>query len=170
MSISVKEYIEDKDKLELSYLMYGKKVDLVDIILENVINRETSPATIDTALLKNISLQMFIQNITNIDLSVEANDGENGYDILCYTGELQHLLELVAPEFNRLEEILNDKLNDFYRYEYSSAKALYDIRNAVYQSLSSSADILENALKNIDVEKLVKMMPTTAPLKVGDQS
>lgn len=157
--ISVREYLNDKSKLELMYLEYGKKMDLVDMILQNVIDGSTSPATIDTSLLKIISIQMFIQNITNLDLSEDANDGENGYDILCYSGELSHLLELIAPEYNRLQEILNDKLNDFYRYEYSISKAINEIKDEIYSGLSASADYIESAIKRIDVEKIINLMP-----------
>ena len=159
MAISVREYLEDKNKLELNYLTYGKKMDLVDIILENVINRETRPATINTAVLKNIAVQTFIQNITNIDLSEELNNGENGYDILCYTNSLNELLMTIKTEYDVLEEMLNDRINDFYRFEYSLAKTLYDIEIEVASTLSSGADYLEDALKNLDVERIVNMMP-----------
>ena len=157
--INVQEYISDESKLELTYLTYGEKIDLVNIILENVINRETRPATVDTALLKSIAIQMFIENITNIDLSDDVNDGQNGYDILCYTGSLQKLLRAIAPEYNRLQEVLNDKLNDFYRYEYSEAKAFYDIEVEVGQLLSMSLDKLEDGLKKLDVEKMIQKIP-----------
>lgn len=169
MSVNVREYIKDNDKLELSYLGYAQKMELVDTILENVIDYNTHPATVDTSMLKIISIELFIQNITNLDLSPEANGDENGYDILCYSGALSHLLELIAPEYNRLQEILNDRLNDFYRYEYSPVKAIYDIKDAVDKALSDSADYLNNAIRNIDIEKIMEMIPQDA-LKAGGLS
>lgn len=158
MAISVREYLDDNTKLELVYIPYGRKIDLVNLILENVIDRETKPATIDTALLKNVATQMFIQNATNINLSEDINDGENGYDVLCYNDALSGLLNSVITEFSVFQEILNDKVNDFYRYEYSSAKALYDIESDIANILSDSANYLEDKLKNLDVEQLVNMM------------
>ena len=158
MSINVREYLNNKTKLELVYIPYGEKINLINLILDNVINRETKPATIDTALLKNVATQIFIQNATNIDLSEDANSGENGYDVLCYNNALYELLSSIRSEFDMFQEILNDKVNDFYRYEYSSAKALYDIEEDIAGAFSDSIDSLETALKNLNVEQLVDRM------------
>lgn len=155
MKISVKEYMDDNSLLEIYYTPFGYKLDLVDTILDNLIDRNTTPPTINVALLKNIANHLFIQEITNLDLSEDANDGSDGYDLLCQYKLLSNLLSTISDEYQILNDILNDRLNDFYRYEYSISKVLYDTVNSISDFASYSINQLESTMKSIDTDKLV---------------
>lgn len=153
MSITVNEYLEDKAKLERYYIPFNHKMEIVDILLEQLTNTETVPPTIDTATLKYITTQLIIEHVTNIEL------GDDGYDILCEAEELTSLLQEIAPEVATFNDIINDKLQDFYRYEYSESKVINDIKVALNDYLSDSLWRVEEVIKDLDVEKLVNSLP-----------
>ncbi len=164
--INVKEYLENKNALELNYLSYVDKLELADLIMENVIEDKYKPPIINTAILKNIAVQSFINQATNLDLSVEANDGQDGYDILSYSNELTNLLASIDREFSVFESILNDRVNDFYRYEYSTSKAIYDLARSVKDLVNMGAKYVDDALKDVDLDQIVeKYKDVIPPLK-----
>lgn len=165
MAISVNEYMNNNSLLEVYYTPFGYKLDLVDTILDNVIDRSTTPHTINIALLKNISDHLFIQEITNLDLSEEANDGSDGYDLLCQFNLLPKLLDSISDEYQRMNSILNDRLNDFYRYEYSIAKVFHDIGIEISDLIDSSVSKLDSVMESIDVKELTQNISSIANIK-----
>jgi hypothetical protein len=151
--ISVSEFLETPELLEVGYTPYDKKVDIVDVILSQVIvNDEVEK--IDSALLKRIKTQIFIESITNIDMSIESDDGLNGYDELCLLDELDMLIELIYDEYSRFEEILELKLQDFYRYKTSTSATMLSLKNNFLKFAKEKYDEISNMIDNIDTHAL----------------
>jgi hypothetical protein len=92
--ISVSEYLKDNGLLEINYIPYDVKLDIVDVVLSQVISDDVMPK-VDGALLKRVSTEVFIETITNIDMSIKSEVDLGGYDELCLNNELDFLIELI---------------------------------------------------------------------------
>ena len=109
--ISVKEYLDNKEKLALIYVPYERKVNICDVILSQVLNKDGF-ATIDSVLLERVKTQIIIESMSNLDLSIQNESGLNGYDLLSLNNELE-VFE-VNPEFEKFNKIIDLRLKDFY--------------------------------------------------------
>lgn len=151
--ISVSNYLENVELLEVDYTPYDVKVNIVDVILSQVII-DDEIEKIDSALLKRISTQIFIESITNIDMSIKSDNGLDGYDELCLFDELDTLIELVYDEYRRFENILELKVNDFYRYKNSTSSTLLSLKNKLSKFVKEKSDEINNLIENIDTQAL----------------
>ena len=61
--ISVSKYLENKDLLKINYIPYDVKLNIVDVVLSQVII-DDEIQKIDSALLKRVSTEVFIESIT----------------------------------------------------------------------------------------------------------
>jgi len=151
--ISVSNYLENVELLEIDYTPYDVKVDIVDVILSQVII-DDEMEKIDSALLKRISTQIFIESITNIDMSIKSDNGLDGYDELCLLNELDDLLNLIFDEYSRFENILELKVADFYRYKNSTSSTLLSLKNKLSKFVKEKSDEINNLIENIDTQAL----------------
>jgi len=69
----------------MDYIPFDNKLQIVSHIVQGLIDATKG---INTALLKRISKEVFIESITNIDLNIIDENGLKGYDQLCYAKEL----------------------------------------------------------------------------------
>lgn len=154
--LRIEEYLENKSVLELFYTPYENKVEIVEVILSQVV-KHNELVNVDTALLKRISFQVFMEHITNLDLSDTNSNGLNGYDYLCSKNEINDLLSLdfIKNELDRFNEILDCKLNDIYREKTSVGYVLVYIKNIISSFMKNKQDELNDYISNLDTKKIM---------------
>ena len=161
--ISVSEFIDNKSLLEVSYLPFDSKMQLVSTIFSEVIN---VVGGLNTALLRRISTEAFINAISNIDMSIKDDTGLDGFDQLYYHREFKNLVSLLGEEYTELQTILTERLNDYIRTETNPAITINSIYEQVKTYFNTALDYISTNIQNIDVEKLTEQL---SPLmeKVG---
>lgn len=151
--ISATEYITNEELLEVSYVPYIAKKEIVDTILSQVI-KSGDMNTIDTALLERVSCEIFIESITNINMSISSEDGLSGYDVLCMNNMLDSLISEIEEEYFRFHEILEYKVSDFIRNNNSTAATLLSIINRFVNWGKEKSKELTKQIENIDVKNV----------------
>lgn len=165
--ISVMDYVNDNDLLEVSYIPYDEKMQIVSHVLNGVIN---SVGGLNTSILRRISTEVFIESITNIDLGVEDENGLKGFDQLCYLGELDQLKIFLGNEYIEFQKILDEHVQDYIRMETNPALTI----NAIYNQLSEYAkiaiDYISNQIQNIDADQVAETVTKFISTNGGGQS
>lgn len=149
--ISVKEYVDDKNLLEVSYVPYDRKMEIAGYILRGVVN---ALGGINSSMLRRVSTEVFIENISNLDLNVEDENGLKGFDQLYYLGEFDELISRLGDEYVEMRKILNEYISDYIRTETNPAVTI----NAIYEQMktyvSTALDYIHEYIKDVDVEQL----------------
>ena len=122
--ISINEYLNDKSLLEINYIPFHQKKQIVDDIISEVIN---SSGKIDTTLIRRISTEIFISVLTNINMGLEDENGLQGYDQLLYTDELDGLINLIGNGYFELKKILDEQISDYIRNDSNPIPVLEGI-------------------------------------------
>lgn len=149
--ISVKDYIENKEMLELSYIPYDKKIDIVSGVFSGMIQ---TIGGLNTTILRIISLQTIIENVTNIDLKIKDEEsGLQGFDYLLYTDELRNLIDLMGREYTEFMKIFDEYKADYVRMETNPALTISNIYDQVSKYANIVINFLQEQIKNIDVEQ-----------------
>lgn len=151
--ISVEMYLGNKSLLQLTdYIPYEQKVGIVENIFANLVKDDNGYKTMNTALLTRVEQQVFIEHCTNLNLSEIGSDGLNGYDELIKSHTLNEVIENISDEYNRFIEIMNMKLNDFYRYDSSVYGLINNKSRYIYETFMNR---VISAIQQIDAEKIV---------------
>lgn len=164
--ISVKEFLEDKELLELTYIPYDKKVEICETIIEQCSSEFENYHTLNSALLERVKKEIFISSITNLDFSIKDENGLDGYDQLCYHNMLNDLIEDCDYLYDQFEEIFQLMLND-YRSDVLSIRGYFNsLKTAIvnwfsifkrdsveYISSLNLKEISDNATKIVDLIK-----------------
>lgn len=151
--ISVSQYLENEDLLEINYVPYDVKREIVDTIIFQV-TRYGEMKNIDTALLHRVSCEIFIESITNINMSIVNENNLGGYDVLCMNNALDELLYEIDEEYSRFLEILEYKLSDFHKQNTSTAAILLLLKNKLYSFGNEKLNDLRVLTENIDVKQI----------------
>ena len=150
--ISVKDYIENKEMLELSYIPYDKKIDIVSGVFSGMIQ---TLGGLNTTILRVISLQTIIENVTNIDLKIQDEEsGLQGFDYLMYTDELRNLIDLMGREYTEFMKIFDEYKTDYIRMETNPALTISNIYDQISKYASVIIEFLQEQIKNMDIEQL----------------
>ena len=157
--ISVIQYIENEDLLEINYTPYSVKKEIVNTIVSQVTDKGDM-RTIDTALLNRVSCEIFIESITNIDMSIEDENKLSGYDLLCMNNKLDDLLFEVSDEYGRFVEILECVVSDFIRNNNSTSATLLFIMNKIVNFGKEKIEELNNYINNINVKDIADELKT----------
>lgn len=113
--ISVKEYLDNKELLELrGYIPYHQKVNIVDSTLKQVCIAINGTYNLDSVLLDRIKMQIFIEQCTNLDLGIMFEDLD-GYDLLKKEHCFDDILQKIKDEIKEFENILQLRISDFIR-------------------------------------------------------
>ena len=165
--ISVMDYVNDNDLLEVSYIPYDEKMQIVSHVLNGVIN---SVGGLNTSILRRIATEVFIESISNIDLGIEDENGLKGFDQLCYLGEMDQLKNLLGNEYAEFQKILDERVQDYIRMETNPALTI----NAIYEQVSEYAkmamDYISSQIQNVDVDQVAEMVSKFIPTNGGGQS
>lgn len=151
--ISVSQYLENEDLLEINYVPYDIKKEIVETIISKTIFYKDM-LLLDTSLLKRISCEIFIESITNIDMGILDEHGLFGYDTLCMNNALNNLLVEIDEEYERFMEILEYKVADFIRKNNSTGAIISSVVNRIVNWGNYKINELNNYIEGIDVKKI----------------
>lgn len=167
--ISVHEYLDDAEKLEVTYIPFDDKLKIVSKIIRGIIN---STGGLNSSLLRRISTEVFIESITNIDLSIEDEDNLSGFDQLCYHRELDKLIALLGDEYKEFKRILDEHVDDYVRIETNPAVTINAIYDQIMERIGSMLDYLSNQIQNVDIEELTTTLSQLGIINggVGNES
>ena len=112
--ISVKEYVDNNELLEVGYLPFDRKMEIAGYVLRGVTQ---ALGGLNSSMLRRVATEVFIENITNIDLNIEDENGLKGFDQLCYSRELDKLLLYLGDEYTEMKRILDEYVSDYIRTE-----------------------------------------------------
>lgn len=132
--ISVMDFINDNSLLEVNYIPFDQKLLTVSMMLNNFIDNGTIE---NSSIIRRISTEIFIETISNIDLTIKDENGLEGYDQLYYNNEMDLLKQLLGFEYVEFENILNERISDYYRTESNSAFAIRYIYDRIVDILGS---------------------------------
>lgn len=152
--ISVTQYMENGNLLEISYVPYDQKVEIVEAIIPSIVRYGIDVQRIDTALLQRVSCEIFIESITNIDMTLPDQHGLSGYDTLCLNNVLDDLLYEISAEYDRFMEILSYKIKDFEKQHNSTSAVILYLKNKLINFGKTKTDELFNRINNLDTQKL----------------
>lgn len=158
--ISVEEYLENNELLKTYYTPFETKREIVDVIVSQVVE-DKGMKKIDQTFLYRIATQVFIETITNIDMSIKSNSGLDGYDVLCLNDALNELIDMISTEFDRFDSILKLKLDDFYRYENSTSSILLSLKKNLSDFFKKKTDELNEMIANIDSKEISEKIKMT---------
>lgn len=132
--ISVNEYKNNKDLLEISYIPFRQKCNIVDIFLdEHIKSVGGNFFDIDKALFEASKICAFIQVCTNLDLSTD--DDEDPLDVLLKNNLLNELIDTVRDQYDVFEKILALKIETI-KDSYNAGKVLEDIQSDIRSTLT----------------------------------
>lgn len=139
--------VEGTDIEVLKYLPIEEKVSLINIALQN--SREGS--IYNTALLDaffHLYIVIMYSNITFTERQKE--DPMKLYDVLKSNGLLDKIiLAMDEEEYTKLNDYLNQQLNDIYNYK----KSMSGIISEVIEQLPLQAEEMQKIVDNFDPEK-----------------
>ena len=162
--ISVQEYLSNKELLTGVYTPYDTKLNIVSKIVNGVIN---ATGGLNTAMLRRISTEVFIETISNIDMSEKDENGLQGFDQLCYTGELDNLKKALRDEYYEFENILSEYIDDYIRIETNPAITISRIYSQITDILNSIFDDLSERIQGADIEKIGEIIANILPVNGG---
>lgn len=164
--ISISEYLEDNSLLEVIYIPFDSKLQIVSHVLNGMLK---AIGGLNTSLLRKISTEVFIESITNIDMNIEDENGLKGFDQLCFHNELNNLTTLLGSEYIQLTQILNERVADYVRTETNPAVTINAIYDQVMERLTAALDLASGYIQKIDVEQLTKAIGTITS-QIGDKT
>lgn len=153
--ISVSEYLGDYSLLEVSYIPFDTKLSIVSNILSNTIN---AIGGLNTSLLRRIATEVIIENVSNIDMNIEDENGLKGYDQLCFNNELNRLISLLGNEYVEFKHILDERVEDYIRIETNPSVTIDSIYNQIKNYFNVMMDYISERIQNIDVDELAEQL------------
>lgn len=157
--ISVSDYLDNPDLLLGSYIPFDDKLKIVSHIMQGLID---TTGGINTALLRRMSTTVFIESLTNIDMNVRDVNGLDGYDQLCFKGELENLIDVLGTEYKEFDRILSEYMNDYIRVETNPSVTINAIYKQIIEFIDKLVDYLSGQIQNADVEQLTQMIAQLA--------
>ena len=155
--ISVKEYAENRNLLELNYVPYEQRVEICRTILSQCINLDDY-ASVDSVLLDRVKTEIFISSITNLDFSETDENELDGYDQLCYYELLDETIDLCGSFYKQFEHILELMLKDYADNEASLKGYLNTQKNNLVESVSSIAEKFSTLIEGLDAQEIAKFL------------
>lgn len=153
--ISAIEYINNNELLEVNYIPFDQKMQVVSNVLSEVIN---SVGGLNTTLLRRISTEVFIETITNIDMSIVDDNGLGGFDQLCYNNQLDTLKSIISREYDEFEKILSERVSDYIRIETNPAVTISNIYDQIKVYYNNIMDYLSSRIQDIDVDNISSIL------------
>lgn len=129
--ISIKDYLENKELLEINYIPYEERVEICNVILDQCTSVFEDYNTLNSVLLERVKTEIFISYITNLDFSIKDENGLDGYDQLCFMDELDDLIYTCGYLYEQFEDILALMINDYYHNIASTRGYLNTLKTSI---------------------------------------
>lgn len=160
--ISIKEYLENKELLELKYVPYEQRKEICNVIIEQCSNISNDYNTLNSVLLDRVKKEIFITSITNLDFSIVDEVGLDGYDQLCYDNNLNRLIDICGYLYEQFDEILELMIKDYYNNEASLRGYISNIKNSIVNWVLTlkrdTSDFIENLDAKVISDNIVKII------------
>ena len=162
--ISVKEYIENNELLTAVYIPFDEKLSIVSRIISELVN---TIGGLNTSMLRRIATEVFIESITNIDMTITDENGLSGFDQLIYRDELENLKVKLGNEYDEFERILDERVDDYIRTETNPAITINAIYSQVADMLSKLIELFSKRIQEIDVDEFIDNISHLIPVSGG---
>lgn len=168
MAISVREYIENKELLETTYVPYAMKVEIIDAMINNA--REVNDGKIDDASMDRIFDEVIITASTNIDMSIIDEETElDGYDLLMAYDAYDELISMIDKEYYRYFSIYTNKIKTIERYELGTSAVISKIKEDITEQINSILYSASQVVNNFDSEAFVKQLSSMIDQKLEER-
>ncbi len=162
--ISTLDYIEDPSKLQIMYVPFDTKMQIAGHVVSSIAK---AIGGMNSSLFRRISIEVIIENITNIDMTVKDENELAGFDQLLYYKKLDGLLETLGDEYNEFKKIIDERFSDYLRTETNSALTLEHIYSEVKSYFEILIEQVNKYLNSINIDGLNEQ--TVSPfVEVGD--
>lgn len=149
--ISVADYINNKSLLEIKYVTFDTKLEIVSQVINSVIN---AVGGLNSSLLRRVSTEIFISSITNIDMNIKDENDLDGLDQLYYHREFNELIANLGEEYKELQMLLNERVADYIRIETNPSVTINKIYEQIVTYFNTLLDSISDYIQNVDVEEL----------------
>ena len=148
--ISVKEFIANRDLLEINYVPFDQKLEIVSKLMNSFIEDGNIN---NSSIVRRISTEIFIEAITNLDLSIVDENELGGYDQLCLNRSLESLKELIKLEYMEFENILRERMMDYNKIDTNCASAILYVYNNIIDIIKSVSRFSTNDFLSEDEDE-----------------
>lgn len=162
--INIDNYLANKELLQLTYIPFDSKMEIVSHLINGVIN---SVGGLNTSLLRRISSEVFIESISNIDMGAVNESGLTGFDELLCKREFDSLIDVLGSEYVEFQTILNERVADYIRIETNPAVTINAIYNQVTETLNKILDYVSKQIQEADPEKIINFITENLPNNIG---
>lgn len=157
--ISASEYVSDKTLLKLNYIPHNTKVSIINTIMAQTLK---SDSVVDWVLLDRVSTQIFIETITNLDLSVTDDQGLDGYDTLMFHGVMNNVIESCGTEYQIFRDILKAKVDAYEKANYSTSTAILMVAQRAEAKIDAILSSLIDKVEGLNVDNVASKLETLA--------
>lgn len=158
--ISVAEYLEDNDLLEINYIPYEQKLEICNVVLEQCISEFEGYYSLNSALLERVQTEVFIENITNLDFSIKDEYGLGGYDQLCMYDELDKLIYSCGFLYEQFEDILDLMVYDYNNNVACTRGYLNTLKSNILNWISILKRDAHDFINNLDSKTITDNIVT----------
>lgn len=152
--ISVKDYLENKELLQLNYVPYETKKDICKVILEQCAGVTNDYYVLNSVLLDRVKKEIFITSISNLDFSIKNEIELDGYDQLCLNDELDELIDVCGYLYDQFDKILELMLKDYYDNEMSLRGYLHRLKLNIIRRVQSFRKDITDYIDNLDAKEI----------------
>lgn len=152
--ISVKKYLENKEDLELIYVPHSKKVDVCKLIIEQCASHDKGYNSLDSVLLDRVKTEIFLEAITNLDLTDVDENGLEGYDQLCMYDELDELIEECGYLYYQFDYMLDMMVYDYNHNEASLKGWLNNLKTTIVEKVTLWRERTTEYIENLDAKEI----------------
>ena len=109
--ISMKEYFDNNELLEVSYIPFDIKLQIISIIIQTLVS---DYGHINRSIIRRVSIETIIESLTNIDMKLDCDNGLKGFDYMYYIKNgFMHLISNFEDQYDEFQKILEEQIADY---------------------------------------------------------
>ena len=117
--ISMKEFFDNKELLEVTYIPFDTKLQTVFVVLQSIIDNY---GYLNRSILRRIATETILDVITNVDMSMECEHELKGFDYMYYKQDFQ-ILDYIEIQYNEFMKILDEQIADYNDGKFKVVKS-----------------------------------------------
>lgn len=149
-----------------SYLPFAEKRELCALVIKKTCKRKNGIITVDSVSRYIIFTVSILSKYTNLEFnSDEGLDSLSEYDLLCESGLLDEILEVIGQEYAKCNNLLNMMLQDVIDNNNTPEVILADIGSKLLDKVGEITDTLAYKidemnldLNQIDIDKFEPLL------------
>lgn len=149
---AVEDYIRETLQVK-GYIPFTEKRELCTSVIEGSCGRENGLVTVDSVSRYMLFTIAVITKYTNIEFNTDEElDAFGEYDMLCESGLLDIILDVVGPEYVKCNNMLNMMLEDVISNNNTSEAVIGNVLEKISGKISDFIDVLSDKVEEMDLD------------------